>query len=256
MLRTDEEIQLPRFTGYISRGILLNLIRNADPSSSQTLHESNVVKPYSVTPLFFRSRRKTDIGYIVDPSSPCSFRLRFLKEKHGAEILRNFENKHSLMLRDKTLRIESVKVNTKTYEEIIKSAFPVKKVYFEFLTPTRFSALGRDHEYLFPDQKKIFGGLLKIWNCFSGSPISPNEVKEYLNWLGRESWVTHYSLQTEIRNTTKGNIIGFTGRITFAFGKHEKWQKITACLAWLAPFSNIGKGRTAGFGVVHTQTYA
>ncbi|MEN3059899.1 MAG: CRISPR system precrRNA processing endoribonuclease RAMP protein Cas6, partial [Candidatus Methanosuratincola petrocarbonis] len=65
-----------------------------------------------------------------------------------------------------------------------------------------------------------------------------------------------YSLQTELRNTRKGKVVGFTGRTTLAFGESERWRKVTAILARLSEFSNIGKGRTSGFGVVRARLYS
>lgn len=252
VLRAEGEIELPRFTGYISRGILLNLIRQVNPSSSQSLHEANVTKPYSVTPLYFRSKKRTESGYILDPSSLISFKIRFLTEKHANELLRIFERKHTIMIREKTLRIDSVKVKSTSYGELIEKCRPAGKVYFEFLTPTRFAALGRGKEYLFPDQKKIFGSLLELWNLFSGWPVSETDSKEYMEWLGSSSWVSSYILRTELKETSKGRIIGFTGNITYDFEGNDRWQRTTSCLAAFANFSNVGKGRTSGFGVVRT----
>lgn len=254
VLRTEEEFEISRFTGHISRGILLNLVRYVNPSSSQALHESNVKKPYSVTPIYFRSKLRTKNGYIVDPSSPLSFKIRLLYGKHANELLLAFENKNTLMIQERTLRIETVRVKAKTYQDLIKSSVPAKKILIEFLTPTRFASLGREKEYLFPEQKKVYGGLLELWNQFSEQPLSDAESDEYLEWLGSKSWISSYSLRTEIRETSKGGIIGFTGWASYNFDANERWQKLTHCLTELANFSNIGKGRTAGFGVVRTET--
>jgi hypothetical protein len=51
----EKPVVLPFFTGHIARGLLLHFIRQVDPSASGLLHELNVSKPYSVTPLRFRS---------------------------------------------------------------------------------------------------------------------------------------------------------------------------------------------------------
>ncbi|MGF3498975.1 MAG: CRISPR-associated endoribonuclease Cas6 [Candidatus Methanosuratincola sp.] len=252
LLQAEGEFELPMFTGYISRGILLNLIRQINPSSSQSLHESNITKPYSLTPLYFRSKRRTESGYIIDPSSPVSFKIRFLNEKHANELIRIFERKHTIMIRDKTLRISAVRVKAESYGKLMEKSRPARKVYFEFLTPTRFAALGRGKEYLFPEQKKVFGSLLELWNLFSGYPFSEAESKEYMDWLGSSSWTSYYTLRTEMKETSKGSIIGFTGNITYDLEGNERWQRVTACLAAFANFSNVGKGRTSGFGVVRT----
>ena len=59
------------FTGHVARGLLLHFIRQVDPAASGLLHELNVFKPYSVTPLRFRSKNRTEAGYVLDPLFPC-----------------------------------------------------------------------------------------------------------------------------------------------------------------------------------------
>jgi hypothetical protein len=59
----EKPVVLPFFTGYVSRGLLLHVVREVDPSASGLLHELNVSKPYSVTPLRFRSSSRVESGY-------------------------------------------------------------------------------------------------------------------------------------------------------------------------------------------------
>lgn len=47
-LYAEKSVVLPFFTGYVSRGLLLHVVRTVDPSASGLLHELNVSKPYSV----------------------------------------------------------------------------------------------------------------------------------------------------------------------------------------------------------------
>ncbi|MBS7628290.1 hypothetical protein KEJ36_05780, partial [Candidatus Bathyarchaeota archaeon] len=58
----DREMTMPRFTGSVARGILLRLLGRVEPRLSQELHEPNIRKAYSVTPLIFRSRRRLQDG--------------------------------------------------------------------------------------------------------------------------------------------------------------------------------------------------
>jgi len=67
----EKEVTLPRFTGYISRALFLNMMRLVDPAEAMMLHEPESVKPYSVTPLMFKSRARTPSGYVLDPAYPC-----------------------------------------------------------------------------------------------------------------------------------------------------------------------------------------
>ena len=57
----EGDVVLPPFTGYISRGLLLHILRRVDPRVSADLHAPDVVKPYSVTPLKFRSKVRAEL---------------------------------------------------------------------------------------------------------------------------------------------------------------------------------------------------
>ena len=54
----EKEVVLPFFTGHVARGLLLHVVSQVDPSASGLLHELNTAKPYSVTPLRFKSRAR------------------------------------------------------------------------------------------------------------------------------------------------------------------------------------------------------
>ena len=89
----EKPVELPFFTGHIARGLLLHFIRLVDPSVSGLLHELNVSKPYSVTPLRFRSSSRNDEGYVLDPLFPCKVGFRFLKTSTQPICLTSFRNK-------------------------------------------------------------------------------------------------------------------------------------------------------------------
>ena len=63
----EKPVDMPFFTGHVARGLLLHFIRLVDPAASGLLHELNVSKPYSVTPLRFKSNSRTADGYVLDP---------------------------------------------------------------------------------------------------------------------------------------------------------------------------------------------
>jgi len=83
-LYAEGEVVLPFFTGYVARGLLLHVVRQVDPSASGLLHELNVAKPYSVVPLRFRSRGRSEKGYVLDTLFPCRVWFRFLKDEYSA----------------------------------------------------------------------------------------------------------------------------------------------------------------------------
>jgi hypothetical protein len=54
----EKPIVLPFFTGYVSRGLLLHVIRQVNPDLASLLHDADKPKPYSVTPLRFKAKKK------------------------------------------------------------------------------------------------------------------------------------------------------------------------------------------------------
>jgi hypothetical protein len=64
----EKPVVLPFFTGYVSRGLLLHILRRVDPVLAGVLHEADRPKPYSVTPLRFKSVEKSEKGYLMDCS--------------------------------------------------------------------------------------------------------------------------------------------------------------------------------------------
>lgn len=62
----EKPVVFPSLTGHVAGGLLLHVVRQVDPSASGLLHELNVSKPYSVTPLRFKSRGRAEGGYILD----------------------------------------------------------------------------------------------------------------------------------------------------------------------------------------------
>ena len=247
----EKEVLLPFFTGYVTRGVLLHLLQNMDPSASETLHEANVRKAYAVTPLYFRSKAKTDRGYLLDPAYPCRFKVRFLTDTYAKLLLKCFEAQSNILIYDTAFQVNSIAVKSKSYSELWSESKPVESFRLVFQTPTCFAALGQRYYCLFPEPKRVFGGLLSLWNlCSDQDKVEDSEKEDYLSWLGRAGGISGFSLRTQKVSTGKGVAIGFTGWVTYRTQTHERWQKLTTCLARMAEYSNVGKGRTAGFGAV------
>jgi CRISPR-associated endoribonuclease Cas6 len=247
----EKEVRMPHFTGYLARGILLQAIRHVDPAASQVLHEPNIRKAYAVTPLRFRSKTKTGDEYIYDPAYPCRMGVKFLADEYAKLLLRCFETKQSFLIYDTTFRTVGVKVNSKSYKELWEEAKPVEAFRLYFRTPTCFSAKGRKYYCLFPEPRRIFGNLIDLWNLYSNIEKVEDQARdEFVKWLGMEVGVSGYSLETRLEHTEKGKFIGFTGWVGYRSKIHERWQKLTACLGNFAEYSNLGKNRTEGFGIV------
>jgi len=249
----EKEVKLPLFTGHVARGILLNAIRHVDPATSQKLHEPNLRKAYAVTPLRFRSKAKTGDGYIYDPAYPCRMGVRFLADEYTKLLLRCFEAKPTFLIYDTTFEIATIKVKSISYQDLWERKNCVEAFRLYFQTPTCFAALGRKYYYLFPEPKRVFSNLLNLWNQYSNDKLEGEEKENYLRWLGREMGVSGYFLETQFVTTNKGRVAGFKGFVTYRTQFDDTWQRMTDCLAKFAEYSNVGKDRTSGFGVINYE---
>ena len=250
-LYAEASVVLPFFTGHVARGLLLHVVRQVDPSASGLLHELNVSKPYSVTPLRFKSRGRSKEGYVLDPQFPCRVSFRFLKDEYSAFILSFFQKQNSLMVFDTVLRVASLSVNCKSYADLEKEAKTADAFRLSFRSPTYFASLGSGYHWMFPDAVKVFSGLMRCWNLFSdGRRFGKEEYVAYREWLGKNVGVCEYKLWTRLAIMRSKKATGFVGCVTYEMKDLESgWNKMTSMLAKFAEFSNVGGNRTGGFGV-------
>jgi len=248
----EKPVVLPFFTGYVARGLLLHVVRMVDPAASGLLHELDVSKPYSVTPLRFKSKRRVENGYELDPQFSCCANFRFLKDEYSTFILNFFQKQNSLMVFDTVFRIASLSVNCKSYVDFEKEARTVDRFRLLFRTPTYFASLGSGYHWMFPDAVKVFSGLIRVWNLFSdGRRFSKEEYLAYKEWLAKNVGVCEYGLWTRLAVMRKKKATGFVGWVTYEMkDKESEWNKVTFMLARFAEYANVGGNRTGGFGVV------
>ena len=249
-LYAEKAVVMPFFTGHVARGLLLHFIRLVDPSASALLHKLDVSKPYSVTPLHFRSSSRTENGYVLDPQFPCKVSFRFLKDAHVTYILDFFQKQNTALIFDTTFQIASMNINCKSYTDLEKDAQPIDKLTIEFKTPTYLSNLHSNYHWMFPDPVKIFCSLMRCWNQFSDDKVfSKEEYLTYKEWLQKNVGVSKYELQTKLAIMRNKKATGFIGTVIYELGDQENfYNKITRMLAKYAEYANIGGNKTAAYG--------
>jgi len=247
----EKPLVLPFFTGHVARGLLLHIVRQVDPSASGLLHELNVSKPYSVTPLRFKSKARTKEGYVLDPLFPCRVRFGFLKDEYATHLLNFFQKQNSILVFDTTFRIASLNVKSKSYEELEKEAQVADAFRLFFRTPTYLASLGSGFHWMFPDAVKVFSSLMRVWNLFSdGRRFGKEEYVAYKDWLSKNVGVSEYELWTRLAVMRRKKATGFVGWVTYEIkDKDSGWNKIIYMLAKYAEYANIGGNKTGGFGV-------
>ncbi len=247
----EKPLTLPFFTGHIARGLLLHFIRQVDPVASGSLHESNVSKPYSVTPLCFKSKAHTEDGIVLDPLFPCKVGFRFLKDEYSTYLLSFFQKQKSALIFDVTFQIASMSINCKSYADLEKEAQAVNEFTLDFVTPTYLASLNSSYHLMFPDPVKVFCSLMRCWNQFSDERrFAKEEYMAYKDWLLKNVGVSRYALRTRMAVMRNKKATGFTGCVTYELkDKCNPWNKTTHMLARYAECTNIGGNKTAAYGL-------
>lgn len=193
-LIAEKEVELPRFTGYVSRGLLLTMLRRVEPSTSDLLHIPNAPKPYSVTPIRFRSLRRTQKGYLLDPSAPARVEFRFLSDDPVRRLLDYFADRAGVLVYDTEFKVASITIGSAAYEELEDSE-PVGSFRLLFRSPTYLSSMGSRFDLLYPDPAQLFTSLLRLWDVFTtGRKYGPGGLEEYRDWLRAHAGITQHAL--------------------------------------------------------------
>ena len=250
-LVADRDVVFPCFTGHISRGLFLHILRQVDPGLSFSLHEPNVRKPYSVTPLMFKPRKRVKEGRILGAKSPCWVSFRFLRDDLAQKFIRYFYGKSGVLIFDVGFDVNSITIRSKEYGELEREAEkPVGRVKLVFRSPTYLTVGGTDYHYLFPDHVRVFLHLMRLWNEFTSTrKFSEEEQNEYGEWLFKNVGVAAHKVGTVPVVFKERPLVGFTGWVVYEIKDEGGWNNVTQMLAMFSEYSNIGGNRTGGFGV-------
>lgn len=245
----EKEMALPRFRGYISRGLLLTMLRRVDPRTAQRFHEPQTLKPYSVTPLRFKSKARTPAGYILDPRYPCRVKFRFLEEWHPRRLIDYFAERGEVLIFDATFKVALLSLRSKEYSELEAEAQPLHAFRLVFRAPTYLSSMESRYNLLFPEPVRLFSGLIRLWDTFSTSKkFGRKGLQAYKEWLERHVGVIQHRLTTVLAEMGRKKAVGFKGWATYETDAEDEWSKVTGTLARFAEYSNVGGNRTGGFG--------
>lgn len=136
--------------------------------------------------------------------------------------------------------------NIKSYRNLFEESKPQMRIMFEFITPTTFKK-GK-YDWLIPDPKLIFKGLIRKWQTFSDFGIDidlrevvKNKVIVAGAWIGTK----------RIEFSDFGWVGGFTGSVILHLDtEEERALRWLNALARFAEFAGVGRKTTMGLGQV------
>ncbi|MHA1876625.1 MAG: CRISPR-associated endoribonuclease Cas6 [Promethearchaeota archaeon] len=248
---------LPPFTGHLIRGALLKTISDFDKQLAEKLHEGNKIRPYSISPLFplkqryFKRSNRGEI--IVEKEGFLAFRLGILSSSLAEKMVKITLQKEEMTinLAGGEFKVFSISIRKTSTAELFHNKNPLSKKYtLQFLTPTYFNLAKQDFPLRFPDPRYLYMNLANLWNSFNEDGILINQ-EEFFSWVENHVSISGYNLKTRSAYIAKGAPkIGFKGWVHFQLSGEENYQKWIDVLSSFAEYSNVGSGRTAGFGCV------
>ncbi|MEM1985321.1 MAG: CRISPR system precrRNA processing endoribonuclease RAMP protein Cas6 [Nitrososphaeria archaeon] len=276
-LYSQEDTCLQSFSGYSVRGLFYNIIKNVDEEYATTLHNSKMLAPFSVSPIyairgncFYPCFERVGKGMVRISFTLLEERLNDLFMKFIQEGL----SENRVFIGRTRMIINSISFQQLEYKKLYKNSNEIKSFKIDFITPTYFRQTPRDimkrygknsekkrsaSPYRFlplPDPVLFFKSIARIWRKFSNYNLNLQDFIEWLEIGGIAISGYPEGIRTHIvyeHPTTKKWSVGFTGTVHFSIVKDiyspEK-AKIADTLLKFAEYTNVGGGRTAGLGVI------
>ena len=251
-LYAENNGELPVSTGNMVRATMLNLIRTIDEKLAKELHDSNEIKPFSVSPIFIKNGKLIfkNGKLLIEKGKQYKFRFSILGDLSD-DLMQKLvsNNPESFKIGDISFYIDTIKLNMfmKKFKD-----FPVDSrivVDMQFLTPTAFSMLGSDFNMPLPIPEYIIGNLSKIYSLFD-EPIEDRE--DLIKWTKSNMYIMQMkNIRTKSYDIGKSvNLVGFTGFVKFCIHA-GKYRNLLIRLLRYSMCSNLGIKRTAGMGVTN-----
>ncbi len=225
--------------GYIFRAILMKWLTELKPDLVQELHSSNKIRPYSIQ---IMCRREKLIFYInIFNPSLSSLLINDLIQKKQ----KSFKIMKQKYLVRKAL-FEDISINS-----YLRKGRPVSSFKIDFLKPTFFNTTRGDYSIKLPIPEIMFSNLVNLWNEFSDEK-DKIEKNNFLQWVNRYMYPSSFKIKTQARemgeNLPASGVIGWM--IYFLTENHLIYNKYIDGLCKLGELTNVGGGRTAGFGLI------
>ncbi|NWJ47059.1 MAG: CRISPR-associated endoribonuclease Cas6 [Chloroflexi bacterium] len=272
-LRATAAGQINSFAGYLAHAAFLDLLRQVDPALSQTLHNLNQRKPFTLSSLLDLENgiRQTEGGLKISPSRLYQLRLTSLSPEIFNTFTARFFSLDSSQLKVRVgemlfqvVRIEgsgdSHWVGRNSFEQLAEA--PQARAWtFQFASPTAFSLGEQDWGgrkfNLFPDPGNLFDSLAGGWNDFAPEGFLTIDKSELRQYVEKYLVVSGYHCQTELIQFKQHQQLGFTGQVSYKLMEKQPSPTLLQTLnrlAALALYTGVGYKTTMGMGQVRCMS--
>ena len=249
--------------GPAVQGMFLHLIEMVDVDVNRRLHNDDKYRPYTVSPLGLGDPGQHLYGNWlarearVARGTPCYVRLTLLEDALFPTFARYFLEhvNPTFRLGDTEFVVTDVMGENHartlwnqyvTYAELIQRASAQqRKITLNFLTPTSFRRGNVD--FPLPDPRLVFGSYHKRLSDFEPVTFLPDFEAQVEYYTG----IAHLDkLRTDLVQTKKIPLVGFTGRVTYEIDRRAPAELILQMnlLADYAFFCGTGRKTAVGMG--------
>ena len=256
VLQPLEPIQsIPEGIGYAVRGWFYEVLGQTAPEVAQKLHQTQAVKPFTLSPLLGPGRRRK--GMLHLKPRPYTLRITALTgEVYRAIFKALFEQMaKEEIVRVGTARFQMVQLKfggtgeryatQSDYADLWQQ--PRRREYaFRFVTPTSFRT-GQFYQPL-PIPRNVYESLWQKWNAFAPTELVISE--EFLVTIASHLFLAMHRIRTCTIHGPRYKALGFVGNCRFeVLGKvpEEHLRALTA-LSEFAFYAGVGSQTTEGMG--------
>ncbi|MGQ9632205.1 MAG: CRISPR-associated endoribonuclease Cas6 [bacterium] len=255
---------LPSHIGECAQSLFFEMIRHTDSRLARSVHGSQGVKPYTLSPLALGRRFLWREGR-VGGGTPIWFRCTLLEDSLYRALMEYFVGestpKSAISIGESEFAVTSITTNPSpeeewagftSFEDLYNNAPARREIDMKFFTPTAFRrTTGEVRQNVpFPLPDLLFGSLLDRWNRFSHLKFDADSLK---NAFSKNIAISQYHLKSQIVETRKAiRDIGFVGSCQYAIlGEvDDNAVKRINALANFAFYSGAGIRVALGMGQV------
>jgi CRISPR-associated endoribonuclease Cas6 len=254
--------------GQLAHAAFLNILSQADPALTQSLHDYNGRKPFTLSQLegFGRGRdgqHRINAGQegwlrvtLLDPDLFQTFIQYFLRGRNQATIHLNPATFHISEILSNPQSHSLAGYNTLAHlhtqwQEVSLDQRQHHTIQLNFRSPTAFSLRGPEqrhrHMHILPDPALVFGELAGYWDRLTGYDTQ-DDIREF---AAVHVVVARHQIETHMFQYTNGKQVGFTGDVSFQILEPDPvFIRHLNLLADLVFYTGIGSKTTMGMGQV------
>ncbi len=279
-LAVEEASTVPIDLGRATHAWFLDRVRAADPTLAERLHQSNAVRPFTVSAL--RGVRRTTQGQVtLEAGREYWLRVTSLQPELSQRVVDEVVPAlpGEIRLAETTFRVVSVTSDPREHawagqtsyqalaqEHLLGAKRPARKIRLHFASPTTFRRTqgetsltdekGRayrvaGHNVTLPLPGLVFDSYLQRWNAFAPIALHP-DVKRYAEECVA---ISRYQLRTRLVEFGPAREVGFVGACQFmALVQDQYWMRLLNLLAAFSLYCGTGRKTAMGMGQTRITT--